>query len=69
MNMRERSSSSGQEIQASDPSVALGGPDEPELHAEHEAALEATLFVRPGQAQELVLELTGGQLRLVKSNC
>lgn len=66
--MRDQPDSSGQEIQASDPSVALGGPGESELHAEHEAALEATLFFRPGQAQELVLELTGGQLRLVKSN-
>ena len=66
--MRDFPDASSQEIQVSDSSVVLGSPGEAELHAEHEAALEVTLFCRPGQAQELVLELSGGQLRLVKSN-
>ena len=66
--MRDLSDARSQEAQISDPSVALGSPGEAELHAEHEAALEVTLFCRPGQARELVLELNGGQLHLVKSN-
>ncbi|MFP6641695.1 MAG: hypothetical protein VCC04_15730 [Myxococcota bacterium] len=41
------------------------GPAEVEIHPEHEAALEATLFQRTGQPDELVLELADGQLRIV----
>lgn len=33
-------------------------------HSEHHAALEATLFERPPQREELVLELDSGMLRL-----
>ncbi len=40
-------------------------PAEVEIHTEHEAALEATLFQRTGRPDELVLELADGQLRIV----
>ncbi|HIG72466.1 MAG: hypothetical protein ABGX04_16045 [Myxococcales bacterium] len=37
---------------------------EPESHIEHRAALDATLFRPAGSADELVLELDGGKLRV-----
>jgi len=37
---------------------------EPEVHTEHQAALDATLFRPAGSAEELVLELEAGKLRV-----
>lgn len=39
------------------------GPSEPESHAEHQAALDATLFRALGESHELVFELDAGELR------
>jgi hypothetical protein len=39
-------------------------PSEPEIHTEHQAALDATLFRSASDPYELVLELDAGQLRL-----
>lgn len=43
---------------------AWDGPSEPECHIEHQAALDATLFREPARAEELVLELVAGELRI-----
>jgi hypothetical protein len=43
------------------PDLALSEADS---HREHAAALEATVFRRPGTEDELVFELDGGHLRL-----
>ena len=40
------------------------GPSEPESHAEHQAALDATLFRVSDDPGELVLELEAGKLRV-----
>jgi hypothetical protein len=40
------------------------GPTEEQVHREHAAALEATLFERGGTTDEVVLELESGRLRL-----
>ena len=40
------------------------GPSEPECHTEHQAALDATLFRERARAEELVLELVAGELRI-----
>lgn len=44
------------------------GPSEVEIHLEHRAALEATLFSASGRCDEVVLELERGLLRLRASN-
>lgn len=40
------------------------GPSEPQIHTEHRAALDATLFRAASDPYELVLELESGQLRV-----
>jgi len=40
------------------------GPSEPESHSEHLAALDATLFRRGAEIDELVIELDSGELRI-----
>lgn len=40
------------------------GPDEPQSHIEHRAALDATVFRSGRDPYELVLELDAGELRL-----
>jgi hypothetical protein len=49
-------------IDESQPSWA--GPNEPESHTEHQAALDATLFHSSGDFRELVFELDAGELRI-----
>ncbi len=44
-------------------------PSEALLHAEHQAALEETLFLKAERAEELVFELRDGQLRLTDPDC
>ena len=43
-------------------------PSEALLHAEHQAALEGTLFLKAERGEELVFELRDGQLRLADPN-
>lgn len=45
-----------------DPSFETSGPSERQCHSEHQDALEATVFRRPSDPRELVLELHGGEL-------
>jgi len=42
----------------------LSSLSEPESYTEHQAALDATLFSPDGAANELVLELEAGELRI-----
>jgi hypothetical protein len=43
---------------------AWASPSEREIHTEHLAALDATLFRESARAEELVLELVAGELRV-----
>jgi hypothetical protein len=45
-------------------SVHVSGPTEEQVHLEHRAALEATLFRASQACDEVVLELDSGLLRL-----
>ena len=45
-----------------DPSFSGSGPSERQCYTEHQDALEATVFRRPSDPRELVLELHGGEL-------
>ncbi|MBJ18368.1 MAG: hypothetical protein GY910_17110 [bacterium] len=47
-----------------DGQTLCGGPSEPQIHTEHRAALDATLFRSASDLHELVLELDSGELRL-----
>ena len=38
------------------------GPDEPQSHTEHQAALDATVFLNGNDPYELVFELDSGRL-------
>ncbi len=40
------------------------GPSEPQIHIEHQAALDATVFQKASDPYELVLELDSGELRI-----
>lgn len=46
-------------------SVHVCGPTEEQVHLEHRAALEATLFRASHACDEVVLELDSGLLRLL----
>lgn len=43
------------------------GPSEPEIHDEHRAALDATVFQAARDVPEIVLELEAGELRVRRS--
>ncbi len=43
---------------------SAAGPSEPQIHIEHQAALDATVFQKASDPYELVLELDSGELRI-----
>ncbi|MEE3327897.1 MAG: hypothetical protein VX252_11225 [Myxococcota bacterium] len=63
--MRDSYDSSNPDIQASGIPRLEAGVSEGLLHAEHEAALEETLFLKGDRGEELVFELSDGELHLV----